>query len=102
MLERETSEALDGDISDSIQYWHAHAETMAKAAVKGWEIAPKALPSLVVLPSYPTDPIPYSNQTCLELMRASLDFYSWVRNTANNPRVFADKEAQETQDKKKS
>jgi len=75
---------------------------MAKAAVKGWEIAPKALPSLVVLPSYPTDPIPYSNQTCLELMRASLDFYSWVRNTANNPRVFADKEAQETQDKKKS
>ena len=102
MLERDTAEALDGDISDSIQYWHTHAETICKAAVTGWEIDPKALPSLVVLPSYPTDPIPYSNKTCLELMRLSLDFYSWVRNTANTAQLFADKEAQEAKDKKKS
>ena len=35
-------------------------------------------------------------------MRASLDFYSWVRTTMNDPARFTDKAAQETKDKKKS
>ena len=87
---------------DPLKYWHTHAETIGKAAISGWKIDPKALPSLIVLPSYPPDPIPYSRDTCLELLRLSLDFYSWVRTTMNNPRVFIDKETQEAEDKKKS
>ena len=51
MLERETAEALDDDISDPLKYRHTHAETIAKAAIRDWKIAPKALPSIVVLPS---------------------------------------------------
>ncbi len=44
--------------------------------------------------------IKYSQEACLELPRASLDLYSWVCTTMNNPGAFADKETQEAKEKK--
>ena len=82
--------AAGKDPDDPESYWHAHTETLIEAdCCLDWKIPVEAVPSLIDLEEYPTEPVPFSREAALALLRENLDLYAHIRRALFDRALFA-------------